>query len=272
MSTVKPALQEPALISHLAGANNYSWLYFRNGEKKMLAKSLSYLHTLLTGFVRVHKTALINPVCVKSLQSPPSRRMPGAVQLENGVELPVSRRRWQQVAEVLQPFLDNEISDREHVANSAATTSTAQQVQASILLVTDETDDAQAFKHIIETKWPRFILHAMRHGTLLPEMLADLPAHERPALILMDARKARAERLHALRRLKELPNCSRIPVLLITPTNHNAIAEGYERYANSVIALPDQPATLVAVAERIGQFWLQTVALPIIDIPDNELD
>ena len=52
MSVIKPALQHPERIAYFAGANNYCWIHFRDGEKKLLAKPISYLESQLPDFIR----------------------------------------------------------------------------------------------------------------------------------------------------------------------------------------------------------------------------
>ncbi len=270
MSVVKPAIQHPALIAYLAGANNYTWLHFRNGEKKMLAKPISYLETQLTEFIRVHKTALINPACVEKLQQPPRQRMAGSVQLEGGVVLPVSRRRWREVATALQPYLSPEeavildeptfIQDTAHPAKQAPPTL----ITARPIILVSEESNTQSIKWAIETRWPQYILHHSAQSSHLPRVLSLLPPDELPTLIILDARTSTLERLNTLQQLKEHDQFGQIPIVMIVPPTDEAITASYRRRANSVISLPDSQAPLAPTIERICQFWLRTAALPLL--------
>ena len=270
MSVVKPAIRHPALIAYLAGANNYTWLYFRNGEKKMLAKPISYLETQLTDFVRVHKTALVNPACVEKLQQPPRQRMAGSVQLEGGVVLPVSRRRWRDVALALQPYLSPqevtvipENRQAEKSANPSATASPALITARPIILVTEETN-VQQIKWALESRWAQYMLHHSTQSSHLPRVLSMLSADELPALIILDARTLTLERLNTLQQLKEHDRFGQIPIVMLVPPADDAITASYRRRANSVISLPDNQGPLPPVIERVCQFWLHTAALPLL--------
>lgn len=269
MSVVKPAIRHPALIAYLTGANNYTWLYFRNGEKKMLAKPISYLETQLTEFVRVHKTALVNPACVEKLQQPPRQRMAGSVQLEGGVTLPVSRRRWRDVVTALHPYLS---TDEALLTPTAEPTEEAPSPLLPVdgqptlttkpIFLTTEESNTQSIKWAIESRWPQYVLHTSAQSTHLPRVLGLLPPDELPTLIILDARVSTLERLNTLQQLKEHDQFGQIPIVMIVPPTDEAITTSYRRQANSVITLPDSQAPLGPTVERICHFWLRTAALP----------
>lgn len=267
MSVIQSAIQDPLLIDYLSGANNYTWLCFRNGEKKLLAKPISYLEGKLPSFVRIHKTALINPNSVKKLEHPPRKKMAGAVHLESGVVLPVSRRRWSQVVDALQP-------STLIPADTGSTTSTLLETELlpdatlvieperSISLVTDDQQSAEELKKLIENQWPRFIVHILHQSALLPVLLDQLPEQEQPAFVLLDARSFTAERFKTLQQLKEDKSLCRIPVILLVGQSDKLVISGYREGANSVIALPARNPQLANAVERICKFWLQTASLP----------
>ncbi len=68
--SINESIHQPALLLYLTGANNYTWLQFQSGKRVLLAKSLTYFTERLPQFVRVHKTALINPAYVTELEPP----------------------------------------------------------------------------------------------------------------------------------------------------------------------------------------------------------
>ncbi len=268
MSVIKPALQRPDQIAYFSGANNYCWLYFRSGEKKLLAKPISYLESKLPDFVRVHKTILINPAYVKSLHRPPRQKMAGEVHLDSGEVFPVSRRRWQQVAESLQYHLEPVATDTKTALEETSLFDPSpiayeeETTTLSILLITDDEQSALLTKQTIEKKWPTYQFHTARQSSYLPDLLRPLPPLNHPTLLLLDARTLTLERLHTLQRLKEDTHLGRIPViLLVTPTD-KSVTDGYKQQANSVITMPDKFALFTQTVERICQFWLRTVALP----------
>ena len=106
MQFISQLLEHPSLLAYFSGASNYTWLQFQNGERRLLAKPLVYFEERLPGFIRVHRTALVNPACVVSIQQPPRPKMSGSVRMHDGIELPVSRRRWNDVVQLLQTTLD----------------------------------------------------------------------------------------------------------------------------------------------------------------------
>ena len=238
----------------------------------MLAKPISYLETQLTEFVRVHKTALVNPACVEKLQQPPRQRMAGSVQLEGGVILPVSRRRWREVATALQPYLSPGEELELDVAELPEDSVTPQKgislnllTARPVILVTEESNQqTQSIKWAIESRWQQYILHTSAQSSHLPQVLSLLGADELPSLIILDARTSTLERLNTLQQLKEHDVFSQIPIVMIMPPTDDAITGGYRRRANSVITLPDTQTPLAPSIERICQFWLRTAALPLV--------
>ena len=266
MSVIKPALQRPDLIAYFSGANNYCWLYFRNGEKKLLAKPISYLESKLPDFIRVHKTALINPAYVKSLHRPPRQKMAGEVRLESGEVFPVSRRRWPQVAESLQYHLEPASPEPVTITKTVVPDMTRgdadEIIKQSILLITNDETSTILTKQTIESRWPAYPFHRVQRSDHLPDLLKQLPTQSYPVLLLLDARTQALERLHTLQRLKADPQLGRIPViLLVTPTDRS-VTDGYKQKANSVISMPDRYPLFAQTIERICQFWLHAVALP----------
>ncbi|MEZ0483921.1 LytTR family transcriptional regulator DNA-binding domain-containing protein [Fibrella aquatica] len=252
----------------MAGANNYTWLHFRNGEKKMLAKPISYLETQLTDFVRVHKTALVNPICVENLNQPPRQRMAGTVELEGGILLPVSRRRWNEVAAALRPYLSPDKSSQpiatettHAVADLPKGKAEQSTVARPVILVTEEAN-TQSIKWGIESRWSEYTLHNSHQSSHLPRVLSLLSTDELPALVILDARTSTLERLNTLQQLKEHDHFGQIPIVMIVPPADDTISVSYQRRANSVISLPDAQTPLAPTIDRICQFWLRTAVLP----------
>ena len=270
MSVIKPALQHPELIAYFSGANNYCWLFFRNGEKKLLAKPISYLESKLPGFIRVHKTVLINPTYIKSLHEPPRRKMAGTVCLDNGEVFPVSRRRWPQVVESLQSHQTTATTTPKETVipestNGSVSTQAARfndTLTLSVLLYTDDTQNALLAEHAVRKKWPNCHFSSAQQSAFLPDLLGPLPPDDYPALILLDARTTTLERLRTLQRLKQDKTLSHIPVVLFVLPTDRSVSSGYEKQANSVISMPIGYPLFTQTIERICQFWINTVTLP----------
>jgi DNA-binding LytR/AlgR family response regulator len=103
MGRVAGYLLVPEAITHFIGASNYCLVYFWNGKQQLFARSLAQINRDLPCLVRIHKTALVNPIYVEKVLSPSKSKANGSVILKNGIELPISRRRWPAIAELLVP-------------------------------------------------------------------------------------------------------------------------------------------------------------------------
>ncbi|AUD06838.1 LytTR family transcriptional regulator DNA-binding domain-containing protein [Spirosoma pollinicola] len=153
-------MQYPALITHILGANNYSWVHFQSGEKKLLSKSISYFGQQLPDFVRIHKSVLVNPVHVQSLYPPPTSKKGGAIQLSTGEQLPIGRRQWLAAQAFLLncPVVDSAQPSRGRgpsVTDSAALPAPlgAQFIESQppIIFMTDELDAASLLEELIDS-------------------------------------------------------------------------------------------------------------------------
>ena len=266
MSVIKPALEYPERIAYLAGANNYCWIHFRDGEKKLLAKPISYLENKLPDFIRVHKTVLLNPAYVKSLDHPPRNKMAGKVHLDSGEVFPVSRRRWPQVIKSFTNLTKNPFVEEPDSSSGAPDSSQAVRPPdlsaLSIFFITDDRDKALMTKEVIRGKWPACQVYTNQQSAHLPELLKPLPEHEYPTLILLDARTKTLDRLYMLQHLKDDSHLSRIPVILLVSPTDQLIIDSYQHQANSVISMPAEYRLFKQMIERICQFWLHIVALP----------
>ena len=61
----------PTDIIRLQGSSNYTLIFFTSKEKLVTTKVLHYYETLLaaSGFVRIHKTHLVNTHCINKIDS-----------------------------------------------------------------------------------------------------------------------------------------------------------------------------------------------------------
>lgn len=82
-------------IVHIEGERNYSYIYLKNGSKKLVTKTLIELEELLDskGFYRCHKSHLINAKHITSYTNG------NLIQLSQTITIPVSRRKK-------KPFLE----------------------------------------------------------------------------------------------------------------------------------------------------------------------
>jgi DNA-binding LytR/AlgR family response regulator len=94
MTTVKLPSLHPLLIESiiwLEGEGNYSWANFSDGHCCLLTHTLKRLESQLPTFLRIRRSASINPAHVLSFRRIDSRY--AYVILSNGIKLSISRRR-----------------------------------------------------------------------------------------------------------------------------------------------------------------------------------
>jgi len=84
-------------IVRLQAESNYTRLYFKKHESILVSKTLVEFEDLLNdlGFLRVHKTHMVNTAYVKSIR----KQSDWAIVLSENVTIPVSRRRRKMVTE-----------------------------------------------------------------------------------------------------------------------------------------------------------------------------
>jgi CheY-like chemotaxis protein len=265
---ISQILEHPSLLAYFSGANNYTWLQFRNGERRLLAKPLTYFEDRLPEFIRIHKTALINPACVASIHYPPRPKMPGTVQMQDGNVLPVSRRRWNEVAQLLHTQISDALTSTTVLAvNGSAETAEGQTTafpytSPPLVMQAVMTGDALLLTHecIEAAKIPCLLKHS-ESGNALANALMMNPLQDRPALILLDARTNRSDRMLALRSLKNHPRLRSIPVVWLAAPGDDTM-QAYTLDANSVVVVPDGASSFSRIIEQLCRYWLMIVQLP----------
>lgn len=85
----------------LQGDGNYTWLHWRNRPSIIMPKTLKQLAVKLPdgAFIRVHRNSIVNCQYVERLER--LKTGLGAIHLINGTVLPVSRRRLEEISELL---------------------------------------------------------------------------------------------------------------------------------------------------------------------------
>lgn len=93
----------PSEIYYCKGDNNYTKLYLKDNTEFVVAKTLKEVEEMLYeyGFIRVHKSSLVKTAHVQSINQN------GYILLKNKIEIEVSRRRMQEVREILQDLQKN---------------------------------------------------------------------------------------------------------------------------------------------------------------------
>jgi DNA-binding LytR/AlgR family response regulator len=87
-------------LIYLEAQVNYSQLYWLDERTLVLARPLKYHHAKLpqNWFIRIHRNYIVNRLFIKQLASDENGYW---IHLVNGVSLPVARRRWREVCQLL---------------------------------------------------------------------------------------------------------------------------------------------------------------------------
>lgn len=85
-------LSNPDEILRLEAVSNYTRIYLANGKKMLISKTLKHFceQLLPAGFIRCHRTHLVNPGYVQKI-------VPGALRLKNGETIVISRRKKKEI-------------------------------------------------------------------------------------------------------------------------------------------------------------------------------
>ncbi|WP_229317201.1 response regulator transcription factor [Larkinella sp. C7] len=251
MSFIDELLDCPMGITYLSGANNYTWLNFANGRKTLISKPLRYFETRLDQFIRVHKTALINPQFVRDWIAPARSKMAGTVRMNCGTVLPVGRRRWRQ-------FIDHVSASAEEPVETKPGKN-----DPSVIIVTDSQTKASWVRKGFQSKFANCLVNQLNRGEVIPDLLLSLPDDQLPALILLDACSSTTDRMNTLRSLKETPRLASIPTLLLVPRNTpETVNLAYAGWANSVVTVLEDQAIFTRTMAQLGHFWFHLAALP----------
>jgi CheY-like chemotaxis protein len=139
-----------------------------------------------------------------------------------------------------------------------------------ILMADDDDDDRLLAQDALAESGLDAELQFVENGEELLDYLCRrgryAPPNEapKPGLILLDLNMPRKDGREALREIRLEPELRRIPVVVLTTSKADTdIGAIYELGANSFISKPFQFEALVNVMKVLGQYWFQTVELPM---------
>lgn len=264
---IEEAIKYPALIKYLKGFSNYTWLYYCDGRKVLLSKSLCYFEKKLPNFFRVHKTALVNPHYITDFKAPPGHKMAGTVFLKDDLALPVSRRRWNQVVDSIQTarlstkLTDGQPADQAHAGMGNIEQSVASRRVRQIWAVMADEMKGGLVQQIMGEKWPQWRLQVFETGAGLQKALQKEADAEMPAMIILDGNQDKS--VGALQAIKRNTRFRFIPTLLLVSAGNSDLAEqSYASGANSVIVLSADLPRFIQAVEKTFRYWLSTASAP----------
>jgi two-component system, chemotaxis family, response regulator Rcp1 len=135
-----------------------------------------------------------------------------------------------------------------------------------ILLIEDNPADARiTFEAIRETGIAQevTILHSGEEAEKFLHGEGRLAQVELPDLILLDLNLPGKDGREILTAIKQDSKLRRIPVIVLsTSTAEHDVLDAYDRYANCYIVKPLSYDRILAILERIGEFWFGVARLP----------
>jgi CheY-like chemotaxis protein len=138
-----------------------------------------------------------------------------------------------------------------------------------ILLADDDADDRMLARDALVESRLANDFRTVQDGEELLDYLkhrgkyADLGAHPRPGLILLDLNMPRMDGREALREIKSDPDLRQIPVVVLTTSKaEEDIYRSYDLGVNSFITKPVTFDGLVGVMKTLGRYWIEIVELP----------
>ncbi|GAB4017066.1 LytTR family DNA-binding domain-containing protein [Spirosoma koreense] len=87
-------------VLYMEGFWNYTTIRFVNGKTFVIARTLQVMQQR-TGFLRIHKSFLVNPAHIEHMASPTGRKS-ATLHLRGAYTLEVARRRYSQVKQALE--------------------------------------------------------------------------------------------------------------------------------------------------------------------------
>lgn len=136
-----------------------------------------------------------------------------------------------------------------------------------VLLVEDNPGDVMLYKEALSEVEARCRIHVVGDGeTALAFLLREDPhaGALTPDLVFLDLNLPKRNGFEVLEVLKQNPRLKHIPVLVIsTSTAHQDILKSYEGHANCYIQKPCDYDGFIRTVDRIKQFWMTEVQLPL---------
>jgi CheY-like chemotaxis protein len=137
---------------------------------------------------------------------------------------------------------------------------------ANVLLVEDNEDDVMLTLEALEDSRVRMEIHVVPDGLSAMAFLrrediyTDRP---RPDLILLDLNLPLMDGREVLKKIREDPDLTDIPVVILTTSEDEGdILKAYELHANCYISKPVDFSQFTEIIKQIDGFWLQLVKLP----------
>jgi CheY-like chemotaxis protein len=135
-----------------------------------------------------------------------------------------------------------------------------------LLIIEDNPGDVRLLQEAFRELRADVNIRVAKDGAEGLEMVLHSPApkgHSHPDLILLDLNLPKVSGHDVLIRIKTNPKTCRIPVIILTSSRADAdVRRAYEAHANAYLKKPATLDGLMAAAQDIKSFWMETATLP----------
>ena len=135
-----------------------------------------------------------------------------------------------------------------------------------ILLVEDSPGDVSLTRHALKRAKVANELNVVADGEEAMAYLRQQAPYEdsaRPELVLLDLNLPRKDGREVLAEMKQDPDLSTIPVVVLTTSSDEAdVLKAYQLHANSYVTKPVELEKFLEAVSSIEGFWLSIVRLP----------
>lgn len=184
--------------------------------------------------------------------------------MQCGTVLPIGRRRWTEVVELLKRPLSKETYQiRDTDSMPQAFSQKQGEISRQIFITIKDDMRALLFQKLMEEKWPHIEPVFFENGTALREMLVASTDSQLPAAVILDLSKSCTDMQKALSYVKSTQRLLQIPVLAFSPSSVDT-NQNYTLGANGVIRLTSDLSEFMQAVERLCYYWFSMVALPVI--------
>lgn len=140
----------------------------------------------------------------------------------------------------------------------------------TMLLAEDDYDDRYLISEALDESGVENQLYIVENGEDLLDYLknrgkyVDKEEYPRPGLILLDLNMPLMDGREALAKIKDDPDLKRIPIVVLTTSQaEDDIQETYGLGITGFITKPMTFSGLVDVMKSVGNYWFQSVTLPL---------
>ncbi|MDQ2051331.1 response regulator [Natronolimnohabitans sp. A-GB9] len=137
-----------------------------------------------------------------------------------------------------------------------------------VLLIDPSPETARLIRAGVADRHPTTVFHTVADGADALDFLhrdgeyTDAP---RPALVVLrlELPEPGPDGLDVLEAIDRTPGLPSVPVVVtVASPTEEVIQEAYQRGANAVVPIPDEPDALAETMDRVARFWIATARLP----------